>query len=101
MAKSKFRKALERGFDKHGENAMEVAWIQEPLQMLKMCASLEVRQLKYEGVAAGKTDEQLAAMDAVLAWAAEAQAPKALLPAPQPGGIRVIGVPHGKEAAHR
>jgi hypothetical protein len=101
-----FLEALEKSFNEHGEKAMEVEWIEHPLEMLKLIAHLEPRQLKYEGVAAGLSDEQLAAVEAVLI---EAQAqivdakPQALeAPEEKPGRIKVIGVSrHEKESLNR
>src|SRR5262249_47826318 len=43
-----FREALERTFAEHGENAMKVAWIESPLEMLKIVASLEPRELQAD-----------------------------------------------------
>src|SRR5262249_18147900 len=43
-----FREALERTFAEHGENAMKVAWIESPLEMLKLVASLEPRELQAD-----------------------------------------------------
>jgi len=103
MAKSKFRKAMEKAFDEHGEKAIQIGWVEQPVKMLEMMHRFEPRQLKYEGVSSTLTDEQLAAMDEALAWAAEARVPATkTLPAPQPGGITIVGLPrsHAKET-HR
>src|SRR5262249_40972763 len=106
-AKNKLSRAfcedLLESYAKHGAAAMEIGWIQQPLAMLKLVASLEPRQLKYEGVASTLSDEQLDAIEAVLieAQAQLGDAKPQALPAPQeqPGRITVIGVPraHGKE----
>jgi len=88
-----FLETLEASFAKHGEKAMEVEWIEHHLEMLKLVAALEARQIRYEGAASGMSDEQLEAVERVLI---DAQAQVAL-PSPQEPlqRIRVIGVaPH-------
>src|SRR5262249_36571774 len=106
-AKNKLSRAfcedLLESYAKHGASAMEIGWIQEPLAMLKFVASLEPRQLRYEGVASTLSDEQLDAIEAVLieAQAQIGDAKPQALPAPQPGGITVIGVPRNDKETYR
>jgi hypothetical protein len=51
--RSPFRKALEASFATHGQRAMEVCWIEHPLEMLRLCGSLEPKTMKYEGAERG------------------------------------------------
>jgi hypothetical protein len=90
---------MEKAFDKHGERALEVAWIENPLEMLKLMTQFEPRQLKYEGVAAGLSDDELAAVEAVLIEAQAKIPEQQALPAPEEKPrIKVIGVSrHEKE----
>jgi len=94
-----FCEDLLESYRKHGAAAMEIGWVQQPLAMLKLIASLEPRQLRYEGVASTLSDEQLDAIEAVLieAQAQIGDAKPQALPAPQPGRITIVGVPRNEK----
>src|SRR5262249_40057119 len=61
-----FREALLADFEEHGANAIRVVRTEEPAKYLSIIASLEPRQLRYEGVERGLTLEELDARDALL-----------------------------------
>jgi hypothetical protein len=87
-------------WEEHGAAVLEVLRHEDVATYAKLMASLLPRQLKYEGVEAALTLEQLDDRDALLAELEAkvlAATPQAALPAPKENRVRIIGVPRDAE----
>jgi|SRR5262245_16096658 len=100
-----FREALLADFEEHGAAAIRVVRTEEPAKYLSIIASIEPRQLRYEGVERGLSLEELDARDALLIEMERqvvATDPALAAPKEKPT-IRVTSVPrisHEKETEH-